>query len=85
MAEIRERKPTKPKETAPHSPAALAKAEDSSLTLLDAARGLVLLLLISTALSYFVTRESLVWNLSRPKFTRLDVIKTWIVCFPFAL
>jgi len=80
MAEIRERKPTKPKDAdvVVDGPAVLAAREDSAISLLDIARSIVLLLLVSTALSYLITRDSFVWNIQRPKFTRPEVIKAWI-------
>lgn len=86
MSEIRQRKPENQeleKDEKP-SPAARAKAEDSAFSLLDLARGLVFLLLVSGAISYFVTRESFVWGVGRPNFTRWDVVKTWIVSPPSA-
>ncbi|KAF4624449.1 hypothetical protein G7Y89_g13725 [Cudoniella acicularis] len=53
--------------------------EDSSpFSILDIARTLVFLLLASSALSYFVTRDSFVWNAKRPKWTRVDVIKAYL-------
>ncbi|EKD14800.1 uncharacterized protein L3040_003981 [Drepanopeziza brunnea f. sp. 'multigermtubi'] len=54
------------------------KAEDSAFSFVDVARILVFLLLASSALSYFVTRESFTWNLKRPGWTRVETIKTWI-------
>ncbi|KAL3424139.1 cytochrome b5-like Heme/Steroid binding domain-containing protein [Phlyctema vagabunda] len=61
------------------SPAELARAEDySPFSFLDIARSLVFILIASSALSYFVTGNSYVWNVKRPKFTRVDVIKSWI-------
>jgi predicted heme/steroid binding protein len=81
--EIRQRKPapdTSEEKKASPSPAALAKAEDHSpFNWLDIARSLVFLFLLSGSVSYFVTRESFVWNLQRPKWTNVDVIKSWIV------
>jgi hypothetical protein len=62
------------------TPSQLAKAEDSSFSWLDVARSLVFLLLLTGATSYFVTRESFVWNVSRPSWTRPDVIQAWLVC-----
>jgi hypothetical protein len=86
MADVRQRKPVpstpataEPKKSA----AALAKDEDSSsFSLLDIFRVLTFVLIVSSALSYFVTRKSLVWGLERPNWTRVDVIKTWIVHHP---
>lgn len=85
MSEIRQRNPLTPKSESSKPKPTLsqtAKAEDNSFSLLDALRGLCFILLLSSAISYFVTRDSFVWNVSRPKWTRVDVIKTWIVCFP---
>merc|ERR1711939_1080567 len=45
--------------------AARAKAEDSAFSLTDVARTIVFLLLASSALSYFVTRESFTWGIKR--------------------
>lgn len=65
------------------SPAALAKAEDrGSNVLLEASRTLLLLFIMSSALSYFVTREDIFWGMKRPQWTRPEVIKTWIVSLP---
>ena len=61
------------------TPSQLAKAEDSSFSWLDVARSLVFLLLLSGATSYFVTRDSFVWNVSRPSWTRPEVIQSWLV------
>jgi predicted heme/steroid binding protein len=81
--EIRQRKPapdTSEEKKASPSPAALAKKEDHSpFNWLDIARSLVFLILLSSSVSYFVTRESFVWNLQRPKWTQVEVIKSWIV------
>lgn len=33
---------------------------------------------MSSALSYFVTREDIFWGMKRPQWTRPEVIKTWI-------
>jgi hypothetical protein len=82
-AEIRQRKAAEPesktKEAA--SPAALAKKEDySPFKWLDIARSLVFLIILSSSVSYWVTGESFVWNLQRPKWTNVEVIKSWIVC-----
>jgi hypothetical protein len=57
----------------------LARAEDRSFSLVEIARSIVFLLLLSGATSYFVTRESFVWNLSRPKWTQPEVIQAWLV------
>jgi hypothetical protein len=79
MSEVRHRTSAKRPEPVAMTPAARAKEEDSTITLLDICRGVVFVVLISSALSWFVTRDSLVWNIQRPAFTRLDVIKIWIV------
>jgi hypothetical protein len=57
----------------------LARAEDCSFSLVEIARSIVFLLLLSGATSYFVTRESFAWNLSRPKWTQPEVIQAWLV------
>lgn len=88
MADVRQRKqpptsePTESSESSEQektklSPSQLAKAEDSAFSLLDVARTIVFLILASTALSYFITRESFVWNLERPSWTRPAVIKSY--------
>ncbi|KAI9782154.1 MAG: hypothetical protein M1816_001988 [Peltula sp. TS41687] len=54
-------------------------AEDhTSLSLLDILRLLAGLLLLSSALSYFLTSSSLTWNYPRPSWTRLGVVKAWL-------
>lgn len=78
MSEVRQRKTEKPRAASP-TPAARAKKEDSSFSLIDALRGVCLLVLVSSAVSYFITRNSFIWNLQRPNFTRLATIKAWIV------
>jgi hypothetical protein len=79
-SEVRQRKDTKPA-VVKISPAEQAKREDnSSISILDLARGLVLVLLLSSAASYFVTGDSFVWNLKRPNWSRVDVIKAYVVC-----
>lgn len=55
------------------------KAEDSAISWLDIARSIVFLILASSAVSWLVTRESFVWGLQRPNFTRFDVLKSWLV------
>lgn len=68
------------KEAPARSPAAIAKAEDKgSNVFLEAARTLLLLFVMSSALSYFVTREDIFWGMKRPAWTRPDVVKTWFV------
>ena len=68
------------------SPAALAQKEDQgSNVLLEAGRTLLLLFLISSALSYFVTREDIFWGVNRPSWTRPQVVKTWWVSCPLLL
>jgi hypothetical protein len=57
----------------------LAEAEDSSFSWLDVARSIVFLLLLSGLTSYFITRNSFVWNVGRPSWTRPAVIQAWIV------
>jgi predicted heme/steroid binding protein len=56
----------------------LIKKEDH-VSVLDVFRSLAFLVLASCALSYFVTRESLFWNVSRPKWTNPDVVRAWLV------
>lgn len=83
MADIRQRKPDPPdskekiisKET-------LQKEDGTGIPYLDILRTLVFVLLASSALSYFVTRESFFWGVKRPQWSRIDVIKTYIVCPP---
>ncbi|CZT01122.1 related to DNA damage response protein [Rhynchosporium agropyri] len=60
------------------SAAARAKAEDSAFSLTDVARTIVLLLLASSALSYFVTRESFTWGVRRPSWATVGGIKSLI-------
>ena len=62
----------------------IAKTEDKGTpVLLEAARTLLLLFVISSALSYFVTREDIFWGVKQPAWTRPEVLKTWLVSFPF--
>jgi hypothetical protein len=86
MADVRQRKKAEPPSTpskSPKSASTLAKEEDtSSFSILDIFRVLTFVILVSSALSYFVTRESFVWGLERPDFTRLDVLKSWLVTIP---
>merc|ERR1712000_54469 len=58
--------------------AARAKAEDSAFSLTDVARTIVFLLLASSALSYFVTRESFTWGVKRPGWASVGGIKSLI-------
>lgn len=51
---------------------------ETGISLLDILRILGGLLLLSSALSYFITRESLFWNY-RPSITRPGVLKAWLV------
>jgi hypothetical protein len=85
MSELRQRSTKKEEEeeakSSPSlSPAARARAEDNAITLLDLCRGLVFLLLLCGATSYIVTRESFIWNIKRPGWTRPAAIRAWIVC-----
>lgn len=80
MSEVRQRASNKKPDTATTpTPAARAKAEDSSISLIDICRGVVFLVLASSVLSYFVTGDSLVWNIQRPAITRPEVIKAYFV------
>ncbi|KUJ21610.1 cytochrome b5 [Mollisia scopiformis] len=54
------------------------KAEDKPSILLDVARTIVFLLLASSAISYLVTRESFVWGVKRPGWSRPEAIRAWI-------
>lgn len=82
MADIRQRKaapsdqPGKPK---PVPKEVLEKEDGRGLPILDILRALVFALLASSALSYFVTGESFLWGVQRPQWTRLDVVKAYIV------
>jgi hypothetical protein len=58
----------------------IVRTEDKGTpVLLEAARTLLLLFIMSSALSYFVTREDIFWGVKRPAWTRPEVIKTWLV------
>ena len=60
----------------------LARTEDKGTPVfLEAARTLLLIFIMSSALSYFVTREDIFWGMKRPAWTRPEVIKTWLVSF----
>ncbi|KAH7419366.1 cytochrome b5-like heme/steroid binding domain-containing protein [Cadophora sp. MPI-SDFR-AT-0126] len=58
--------------------AARAKAEDSAFSLTDAARTIVFLVLASSALSYFVTRESFTWGVKKPSWATVAGVKSLI-------
>ncbi|PVH89561.1 cytochrome b5 [Cadophora sp. DSE1049] len=58
--------------------AARAKAEDSAFSLTDVARTIVFLLLASSALSYFVTRENFTWGVRRPSWATVAGVKSLI-------
>lgn len=79
MADLRQRKPAAETTSSKPSPAARAKAEDSAISFLDIARTIVFVILASGAVSYFVTRESFVWGVQRPSWTRPEVIQSWLV------
>ena len=58
----------------------IARTEDKGTSvILEATRTLLLLFIMSSALSYFVTREDIFWGLKRPAWTRPEVVKTWLV------
>ena len=60
----------------------IARTEDKGTrVILEAARTLLLLFVMSSALSYFVTREDIFWGLKRPAWTRPEVFKSWLVGF----
>ncbi|SRR6266536_2252178 len=83
MSDFRQRKKGAATTADTKSPAARAKEEDAApFNILDIARSLVFLLIVSSALSYFVTKESFFWGVKRPQWTRLEVIKSYIVCCP---
>lgn len=87
MAEVRQRKVvvTEPSKSSNPEPSLSAQAESEDnpgITLLDVARSVVFVLLASAALSYFITRESFVWGIARPNWSRPAVVKSWIVCLP---
>jgi hypothetical protein len=77
MADVRQRKKPDGK---PVPKEILKKEDGSGLPILEILRALVFLLIASSALSYFVTRESFVWGIKRPQWSRLDVVKAYIVC-----
>ena len=64
------------------TPSQLAEQEDNAFSWVDVLRGITFLILLSSLVSYFITKESFTWNIERPKFTRVDVIKSWIVRIP---
>ncbi|CAL3966420.1 hypothetical protein PZA11_003080 [Diplocarpon coronariae] len=69
---------TKTSEKAKSTIAARVREEDNAFSFMDIARTIVLLLLASSAVSYFVTRETFTWGVKRPAWTRVETIKTWI-------
>lgn len=59
----------------------LAADEDSApFSLVDLLRSLVFIIIASCGLSYVVTRESYVWGLKRPNWSRVEVIQAYWVC-----
>ncbi|CAG8981760.1 hypothetical protein HYALB_00013977 [Hymenoscyphus albidus] len=77
-SEVRQRKPATTESGAGKPvPQSVIKKEDSVSTL-DIFRALFFLVLASCALSYFVTRESFVWNVARPKWTRVEAIQAFL-------
>ena len=85
MADVRQRKKAEASASPPaKTPAALAKAEDrTGISLLDVLRTLTFVVLVSCALSYFITRKSFVWGVQRPQWSRVEVIKSYLVRSPF--
>ncbi len=55
------------------------KNEDEGISFVDILRTIVFVVLVSGAVSYFVTRDSFTWGLQRPQWTRVEVVKTWFV------
>jgi predicted heme/steroid binding protein len=85
MAEVRQRGPKTTKEPVATTDgrAETIERSSSSFSVVDIARSIVFLLLGSGLLSWFVTGNDVWWG-HRPSFTRIDVLKTWIVSHPFA-
>ncbi|TVY62338.1 Membrane steroid-binding protein [Lachnellula suecica] len=77
--ELRQRKPKITSETNGKTISAdLLKKEDGhGFPLLDIVRSLVFVLLASSALSYFVTRESFIWGVTRPKWAHVNQIQAY--------
>ena len=74
--------PSDPNETISERPKPLRSEDEDgplSLSVLDVLRILGGLVLLSSALSYFVTGNSIVWNAPRPAWTRPARIKAWWV------
>jgi len=91
MAEndVRQRKGKTPDEKTISSET-LKKEDGAGIPYLEILRTLVFVLLASSALSYFVTKESFFWGVKRPQWSRIDVIKAYVVSyslspFPFPL
>ncbi|KAH8819196.1 hypothetical protein F5884DRAFT_815467 [Xylogone sp. PMI_703] len=76
-AESKEKEKELKNEEPAKSLAARAKEEDSAISVLDIFRTIFFLLIASSALSWLVTRDSFIWGLQRPDFTRIGVLKTW--------
>lgn len=72
-----------PKQQQKKTATQLLKEEDAPPSgrgiLLEVLRTLVFVLVASTSLSYLITRESFVWNIKRPAFTRPEAIKAYFV------
>lgn len=62
------------------NPTKLTESEDENFSMLiDAVRVILLSILVSTTLSYFITRESFIWGFTRPTFTYPAFIKAYWV------
>jgi hypothetical protein len=77
MADVRQRK--KPADEKTVSPETLKKEDGTGIPYLDILRTLIFILLASSALSYFITRESFFWGVKRPQWSRIDVLKAKLV------
>ncbi|KAH6680248.1 putative membrane steroid-binding protein 2 [Halenospora varia] len=68
-----------PTDSAKGVPLSVIKKEDSApFSLIELLRTVAFIILASSALSYFVTRESFVWGMKRPSWTKPEQIKAWM-------
>jgi len=90
MSEVRQRKSASKSTDEDTSPAVsastLAKEEDRPrLTLVEILRTITLLLLLSGLVSWFITRDNVLFGAKRPKVLHASYWKSLLVSSPFLL
>ncbi|KAG9229154.1 putative membrane steroid-binding protein 2 [Amylocarpus encephaloides] len=75
---VRQRKAVAPTPDKTVPTEVLKKEDSTSFSLLDIARTVVFLVLVSSVSSYFITGESFVWNVARPQWTKIEHVKAWM-------